>query len=170
MGWSMSVAEQLRQAREAKKLTVEQVAEFTKVRADHVRAVEAGDYTVFTASVYLRGFIRTYSSLLKLEAPKILADLDAELGEAARRVDELAPERPSQGLLDLLTLQFSKLNLRKTVILLSIAAGLLLIVVAVFAWHHYRTTDPLRDLKPGIYQKGRPLPGEKLPLPPPPKK
>ena len=33
--------EQLRAAREAKKLTVQQVAEATKIRTDHIRALDA---------------------------------------------------------------------------------------------------------------------------------
>ena len=46
-----TVAEQLRQAREARNLTVQQVAEITKIRTDHVRAVEEGNYDVFSAPV-----------------------------------------------------------------------------------------------------------------------
>ena len=42
-----TVAEQLRSAREAKKLTVEQVAETTKIRTDHIRALEEGNFNVF---------------------------------------------------------------------------------------------------------------------------
>ena len=57
-----SVAEQLRAAREAKNLTVSQVAETTKIRGDHIRALEEGNYNVFVAPVYSRGFIRTYAT------------------------------------------------------------------------------------------------------------
>ena len=39
-----TVAEQLRTAREAKNLTVQQVADVTKIRTDHVRALEEGDF------------------------------------------------------------------------------------------------------------------------------
>ena len=35
-----TVAERLHQAREARKLTIEQVAEITKIRTDHLRALE----------------------------------------------------------------------------------------------------------------------------------
>lgn len=62
-----TVAEQLRQAREARNLTVQQVADVTKIRTDHLRALEEGNFDMFSAPVYIRGFVRTYSTLLKLD-------------------------------------------------------------------------------------------------------
>src|SRR5204863_2151029 len=65
--WQMpTVAEQLRQGREAMKLDVHQVAESTKLKTDQIRALEQGNYDDFTACVYLRGSTRTYANLLKL--------------------------------------------------------------------------------------------------------
>ena len=58
-----TVAEQLRQAREAKNLTVQQVVEITKIRTDHLRALEEGNFDVFSAPVYIRGFVRSYANL-----------------------------------------------------------------------------------------------------------
>ena len=42
-----TVAEQLRAAREATKLTIEQVADATKIRTDHIRALEQGNFSAF---------------------------------------------------------------------------------------------------------------------------
>ena len=70
-----TVAEKLRQAREARNLTVHQVADVTKIRTDHIRALEEGKFDVFSAPVYIRGFVRTYSTLLKLDVPQIMAAL-----------------------------------------------------------------------------------------------
>ena len=79
-----TVAEQLRQAREAKHLTVQQVAETIKIRSDHVRALEEGNFNVFSAPVYIRGFVRTYSTLLKLDVPRVMVALDGELGQTKK--------------------------------------------------------------------------------------
>ena len=43
-----TVAEQLRVAREARKLTIQQVADATKIRTDHIRALEEGNFNVFS--------------------------------------------------------------------------------------------------------------------------
>lgn len=79
-----TVAEQLRQGREQRKLDVYQVAEITKIKTDHIRALEEGNFNCFTAPVYIRGFVRTYGTLLKLDLPKLMADLDQELGRTEK--------------------------------------------------------------------------------------
>ena len=79
-----TVAEQLRAGREAKKLTIPQVAEATKIRTDHIRALEEGNFNVFSAPVYIRGFVRNYATHLKLDVPQVMAALDAELGRTEK--------------------------------------------------------------------------------------
>src|ERR1700733_11050655 len=85
-----TVAEQLRLAREAKKLTVQQVADQTKIRTDHVRALEEGDFGAFSATIYIRGSVKIYAALLKLEVAPLLATLDAEL-KGTKRFSEPPP-------------------------------------------------------------------------------
>src|SRR5215471_3076472 len=75
-----TVADKLRQAREAQNLTIHQVADITKIRTDHIRALEEGNFDVFSAQVYIRGFVRTYSTLLKMDVPQVMSKLEAELG------------------------------------------------------------------------------------------
>ena len=71
-----SVGEQLRAAREAQNLTVYQVAEVTKIRTDHIRALDDGNYDVFSAPVYVRGFVRSYGTMLKLDLPPLIEQLN----------------------------------------------------------------------------------------------
>ena len=74
-----TVSEQLREAREKLSLSINDVADATKIRTDHIRALEEGNYKAFAAPVYIRGFVRAYGAMLKLEATQLMADLDAEL-------------------------------------------------------------------------------------------
>src|SRR5882724_10511528 len=111
-----TVAEQLHQAREAKHLTVEQVAEITKIRGDHLRALEEGNFDMFSAPVYIRGFVRCYSTLLKLEVPKVMADLEAELGQTQKFSEPPPLSDEPKGALDFFMLQLSKIDWRKGVI------------------------------------------------------
>ena len=85
-----TVAEQLRAGREAAKLTIEQVADLTKIRTDHVRALESGQFNAFSATIYIRGSVKNYARLLKLDQTKVLADLDAELN-ATEKFSEPPP-------------------------------------------------------------------------------
>jgi cytoskeleton protein RodZ len=159
-----TVAQQLRQAREAKNLTVEQVVEITKVRTDHLRALEEGNYDVFSAPVYIRGFVRTYSTLLKLDVPQIMAALDAELAQTTKFAEPPPLANHPRGVLDFLMLQLSLVDWRKA----SIGLGMVVIVVVIFSsWFSWRRSDPLRSLKPGVYQSTQNISGETLPLPAP---
>jgi cytoskeletal protein RodZ len=160
-----TVGEQLRRAREARNLTVEQVAEITKIRTDHVRALEEGNYDVFSAPVYIKGFVRTYSTLLKEDVPATMAALDAELGQTNRFAEAPALTGEPKGLVDFAMLQLSKVDWRKGVWVAGLLVGLVIVVISYALWKHYHGRDPLRDVKPGIYQPTQTNRGPTLPLP-----
>jgi cytoskeletal protein RodZ len=161
-----TVAEQLHQAREAKRLTVEQIAEITKIRTDHLRALEEGNFNVFSAPVYIRGFVRTYSTLLKLDVPRVMSALDGELGQTKKFAEPPPLSGHPRGIVDFLMLQLSRIDWRRSIIGLLAAVVLLGAVLGYIAWHHYRTSDPLKGLRPAVYQSPKNSSGEKLPLPP----
>lgn len=87
-----TVGEQLRTAREAQRLTIHRVAEATKMRTDHVRAIEEGRYDVFAAPVYLHGFVRAYARFLRLDEQALLRQLDEECGRLPK--EKPAPFSP----------------------------------------------------------------------------
>jgi cytoskeleton protein RodZ len=156
-----TVGEQLRTARETQKLAIHQVADWTKIRGDHIRALEEGNYSVFSAPVYIRGFVRTYATLLKLDSKQIVDQLNVELGTAGPQEPNLG--QPSTTILDETMFQFSKfvrrLALPAIVTLLVVVA----LVVSYFSWLHAQKKDPLDGLGPGLH----PVPpaAETLPLP-----
>src|ERR1700761_6097342 len=105
MTMTMSVAEQLQRTREAQRLSVHQVAEITKIRTDHIRALEEGNFNVFAAPVYIRGFVRTYAAMLKLDVAGIIAELDRELGRTEKFSEPPALSEHKRGIVDFITLQ-----------------------------------------------------------------
>ena len=159
-----TVAEQLRQAREAKNLTVQQIAEITKIRTDHIRAVEEGNFDVFSAPVYIRGFVRTYSTLLKLDVPQIMAALDTELGRTTKFAEPPPLAEHPRSVVDYVMLQLSRVDWRKWLIALGAVVVLVAIVWAWVAWRHH---NPLKGVKPGVYQSSPGTAGDTLPLPVP---
>ncbi|MBM3837517.1 MAG: hypothetical protein FJ398_06070 [Verrucomicrobia bacterium] len=162
-----SVAEQLREAREKRKLTVCDVAAATKIRTDHVRAMEEGDYRVFAAAVYIKGFVRSYANLLKLDTSKVMADLDAELSATKEFSEPSSLAGSPRGLVDAVMLWASKLNWQLVIVLFGGALILALGFWSYRAWQRYQTADPLSGLGPGLYQPPRTNVGEVLPLPRP---
>jgi cytoskeletal protein RodZ len=162
-----TVAEQLRQAREARHLTVEQVAEITKIRTDHLRALEEGNFDVFSAPVYIRGFVRSLSTLLKLDVSRIMADLDLELGKTRQFAEPPPLSTHPHGFLDFLMLQLSKVDWQKGVWVLAVAVVACTVLLVIVVSRHSRTADPLKGIKPAVYQPAHSNAGETLPLPPP---
>jgi cytoskeletal protein RodZ len=160
-----TVAEQLRKGREAQNLTVQQLAEISKIRSDHIRALEEGNFDVFSAPVYIRGFVRTCSTLLKLDVPKVMAALDQELSEH-KKFSEPPPFTDTQrGPLYFITLILSKVDWRKGLIGLGLAAIIGIVAIVILVWRHRVTKDPLSGLKPGMYHSTNTTSGETLPLP-----
>ena len=158
-----TVAEQLRQAREAKSLTVEQVAEMTKLRTDHVRALEEGRFNVFSATIYIRGSVKAYAKAMKLDEKTLLDTLTDELGRT-EKFSGLPPlVETKTTFLDTLILLFAKLNWK-----VGFAGVILIIVVVVagmsfWAWRHHQKSDPLKNLPPAVYSPANS--GDTLPLP-----
>src|SRR5262245_3519502 len=162
-----TVSEQLRRAREQQQLDIYQVAEITKIKTDHVRALESGNFEIFSAPVYIRGFIRTYGGMLKLDVPRLLAELEAELGRSERFRDPPPLTKTPRGPLDFVMLQLSRLNWRIAFAVVAVA----LFVLLGFAIVRNRTSqspDPLKGLEPGVYQPRPGQSGDTLPLPTPP--
>ena len=159
-----TVAEQLRLAREARNLTLQQVVDITKIRTDHLRALEEGNFDVFSAPVYIRGFVRSYSTLLKLDVPQMMAALEAELAQTAKFAEPPPLAGHTRGVLDFVMLQLSKVDWRKGLIGLGVVVAL---VAAFSAWLSWRHRDPLKDLKPGVYQSTQSFSADTLPLPAP---
>ena len=161
-----SVAEKLRAAREARGLTVQQIADVTKLRADHVRALEEGDYTVFSAPVYLRGFVRSYAGILKLDVEALLAALDEEVGSIEKFKEPPPAVQPPGLVMELITKQLARLNRRVALVVAASLAGVVILWIGIVAWkRHAARNDPLAHFPPGVYQSRQS--GETLPLPAP---
>jgi cytoskeletal protein RodZ len=160
-----TVAEQLRQGREAQKLTIQELAEITKIRSDHIRALEEGNFNVFSAPVYIRGFVRTISTLLKLDVPQVMSNLEAELGQTVNfRQPPPLTDQPKTPI-DFVMLQLSKVNLRRGAVILGGLTLVVVIILAVAVTRRAKRTDPLAGIKPAVYQPSNS--GQTLPLPAP---
>lgn len=87
------------------KLTVQTVADRTKIKLSYITGMEAGDLAVFDAPVYARNFVRTYARFLKIDETQILpllADSPQELQQAESQppvVEESTPMDQPQRIL-----------------------------------------------------------------------
>ena len=162
-----SVAEQLRTAREAQNLTIQQIAGITNVRADHIRAIEEGNYDVFSAPVYIRGFIRSYAKILKLDVPAIIAAVDAELGQTEKFSTPPPLTDQPNTIVDWLTLQLSKIDWRKALIALAVVLLGLVVWGVISSWQGGAKPGNTSGIKPAVYRATTNRATDTLPLPPP---
>ena len=164
---SSSVGDQLRKARESRRFTVSQVADATKIKSDHITSLEEGNFRPFSAPVYIRGHVKSLARHYKLDVPNVLADLDAELALTKEFAEPPSLIPREKGILDWVTLQLSKLNLRLLLPLIALVLGVSLIVWAYTSWRRHQSADPLSNLGSGYY-KAPPEknPTEYLPFPP----
>lgn len=158
-----TVAEQLRSAREAQKLTVQQIADATKIRTDHIHALEKGDFSVFSAPIYIRGSVKNYATRLKLDVPKVMATLDDELAGTEKFSEPPPLGEVTKTPLDHVTFLLAKINI-KMAVAGAVLLGLLLIIVLAHAVHkHGNKTDSSVKVPPARYEPANP--GDTLPLP-----
>jgi cytoskeletal protein RodZ len=68
-----TIGQRLQQARLARRLTLEQVAEDTRIRLPYLQALEADDYAALPSAVHGRGFLRNYAAYLGLDVADLLA-------------------------------------------------------------------------------------------------
>ena len=82
-----SIGARLKQARELRRFTIQQVSEITKVRPHYLQALENDDLSAIPSVAQARGFLRIYAEFLELTP--------ADLVPAARSADTLPATQPS---------------------------------------------------------------------------
>jgi len=124
----------LREAREKLGFSVADVAGQIKFAPRQIEALEADDYKQLPEEAFLRGFVRSYAKILRLDAQALLAYMPNSKPTAA----ELVP--PSVGV------PFPNAHsLHQQNMIWLVAASLLAVIVAVFAFLHYKA--PLNQSK-----------------------
>jgi len=85
-----SVAEQLTQAREAKGLSIDEVAKATRVSPRLIRALETGDFGAFSAAFYARGCVGILARFYRLKGRALKRQFAAEYPASRATTGNLA--------------------------------------------------------------------------------
>jgi cytoskeleton protein RodZ len=72
----MSIGSKLRQTREEQSLSLDQVAQATRIKSHYLEALEADQFEKLPSMAQLRGFIRAYAEFLKLDSGELILELD----------------------------------------------------------------------------------------------
>ncbi|MEA2719076.1 MAG: hypothetical protein QOJ39_940 [Candidatus Eremiobacteraeota bacterium] len=96
-----ALGEEFRSAREARGLTLSDVAEQIHIRSVYLNAIENEEWPAIGAPVYVRGFIRTYARFLGLEAEDAVARFNQAIPAerpSVTSIGGMADERDRSGL------------------------------------------------------------------------
>lgn len=90
--------EMLRKAREAKGLSMNEIALSLKINSKILTSIEDGDQTRLPAKTFLRGFVQSYANYLKMNTDEVMAVFAEEMGSTRPKpvLDE-EPIAPSLG-------------------------------------------------------------------------
>jgi len=125
------VGERLKAAREQKKLSLEDVADQTRIPLRHLQNLEAGDWSNLPAPTYTIGFAKSYASAVGLDRTEIGDDLRAEMGgqrfESGGNAEVFEPADPAR-------------TMPRWLVLSTIGAIVLLLVI--MTWLNNRSLEP----------------------------
>lgn len=88
-----SVGHILRNAREQRNLTLEQIADMLKIRRVYLHAIEESDWEELPELVYAQGFVRSYAAFLNLDEAGAAAQFKREF-RGGRHTSELEMPKP----------------------------------------------------------------------------
>lgn len=148
----MGIGEAFKQARKERGLSLEEIAEKTKIRSRYLEAIEEENFDLLPGRVYVKGFLRNYAKFLGLNPEPLVALYEERYpGEQPAAV---AAEAPSRG--------GKKVHSRgKPRICVFLAAVLCLVAFGLYAWQagalFPQAPDDVRA--PGNAD-GRDLPGQ----------
>jgi len=154
-----TVGDQLRAAREKKKLTLEDIASSTRIPRRHLESLESSDWSRLPAPTYTVGFAKSYAGAVGLDRHAIGEQLRAEMGghrTDSRSTEVFQPADPAR-------------TMPKWLVLAAI--GAVLLIVLIFSWMQNRslseggdepvaeapaTTDPAAAPAPAQQQQQQP--------------
>lgn len=85
-----AIGEVLRNAREAKKLTIKEISKDTNINPVYLTALEEENFDKLPGETYVVGFLKNYAEYLKLDADEIVNGYKGyKIGESATPLEEL---------------------------------------------------------------------------------
>jgi cytoskeleton protein RodZ len=140
----------LRGAREAAGLTVAAVAQQLKLAPRQVTALEDGDFAKLPGRTFIRGFMRNYARLLRLDPDEVLAALPDAAAPDANEHPSLAPTPRPMGELP------ADANVRPSPARWAIPLALVAVVTVAAVYEMAR--PPAEPSRPSAIEKPAPAP------------
>ncbi|HDR7791517.1 TPA: helix-turn-helix domain-containing protein [Bacillus luti] len=76
------LGQKLKEAREAKGLSIDQLHEITKIQKRHLVAIEEGNYDILPGAFYVRAFIKQYADAVGLNGEELLVEYQSTIPQS----------------------------------------------------------------------------------------
>lgn len=124
-----TVGQILKQEREKKFYTLDEIEKTTKIRKELLEALEDGQYSKLPPPTFIQGFIKSYGKFLGLDTGKLLAVFRREFS------DEKNPPKILESFTNPIDKKAFKITPTKILILFVLA---LIVVFFAYLWFEYR--------------------------------
>lgn len=125
---------QLKQARESRGMSLQQVAASTKISVGVLQALERGDFARLPGGIFSRGFVRSYALEVGVDPDAVVAQFVTELEAAAPAASEtIRPDVTDDDRAFLQRQQRASLFLRVGLVVLA-----LVVIAALVYWRMAR--------------------------------
>ncbi len=146
-----SIGEKLKNAREAKKLSLKDVAKDSNIPPKYLEALEDEEFDRFPGETYVIGFLRSYADFLKLDSEEIIQSYKGyKIGESATPIAELTRPTRSPMMINISTFYN---NYKNYIYIGGIAAAVLFIIILFSSIYSSNVRvhdgDALSDVKNG---------------------
>lgn len=136
-----NVGQVLKETREAKNLTIDQVSNAIKIRPALIEALESGEHFAFSSDIHLKSFLRAYANHLGIHNDKIMA-----LYRRDTQIESADPNSKKQSeMKSPFSLSLSEVFTYKT--LLSAFAVIALVIAFIFFYRQYKAFNQLPTLE-----------------------
>jgi len=151
----------LRAARESAGMTVDAVAQNLKLAPRQVKAIEDGDYEELPGRTFIRGFVRNYARLVRLDPERVLSALPGGSSAPALEAPLLSPTAPTIG--ELPTTEHARTPWARWVIPSVLAA--IVAIAAIYEWMRPPGESHLAVPAAEPHGAGQKGPGASAPVP-----
>jgi transcriptional regulator with XRE-family HTH domain len=139
-----ALGEEFRSAREARGLSLSDVAERLHIRSVYLAAIEDEDWKAIGAPVYIRGFMRTYARFLGLDA-------EAAVARFAATAPSPAPAAPSRAIEERSRESGGDATRPSAFAILAVVVAVAVVAYVAYAYVQYRSSGavPVAAASPG---------------------
>lgn len=139
---SLTLGEKLRQARDARGITISEVAEQTRISALYIESIENNDYQTLPGGIFNKGFVKSYAKYVGVDEQEALRDYNNLIAEQGGGNTEDRQTYRSEVLTD----DRSRSSLLPTIIFAVIILGLMVWgILALLNYYHNSRNQPVAN-------------------------